>query len=91
MVEVFPPPGAPYTGTLRLAKWERGAVKQEMEFTLPRGVLVRGTVVEAGGKRPVASASLAVAPHGERGPQPHLHRAGGAGWQFGTGDPPLWR
>jgi RNA polymerase sigma factor (sigma-70 family) len=72
VVEVFPPPGAPYTGTLRLAKWERGAVKQEMEFTLPRGVLVRGTVVEAGGKRPVASASLAVAPHGERGPQPPL-------------------
>jgi hypothetical protein len=65
LIEVFPPPGEPYLGTFKPAAWTRGAVKQEVNFTLARGALVRGTVVEPGGKKPVASATVAVIAPGE--------------------------
>jgi RNA polymerase sigma factor (sigma-70 family) len=68
-IEVFPPAGEPYLGTSKSADWPRGAVKQEMNFTLARGVLVRGTVSEPGGKKPVGSAEVAVIAPGESRPR----------------------
>ncbi len=68
-VEVFPPAGEPYLGTSKAAAWPRGAVKQEMNFSLPCGVLVRGAVVEPDGKKPVASAAVAVIAPGEARPR----------------------
>ncbi len=68
-VEVFPPAGEPYLGASRSADWPRGTAKQEMNFALKRGVLVRGAVVEPGGKRPVASATVAVIAPGETRPR----------------------
>jgi RNA polymerase sigma factor (sigma-70 family) len=68
-IEVFPPAGEPYLGTSKSAGWPRGTVKQEMNFTLARGVLVRGTVSEPGGKKPVGSAEVAVIAPGESRPR----------------------
>ena len=38
--------------------WTKGAVKKEIDLTLPRGVLIRGKVTEEGTGRPVAGASV---------------------------------
>ncbi len=77
LVEVLPPHGEPYLAAFKPAAWSRGAVKQEIDFTLARGVLVRGTVLEPGGKKPVVSATVSVRGPGEptaRLPLPLLDR-----------------
>ena len=65
-----PPPGKMYTVRaespgdqpyLRSKKnliWPKGAVRQEVRLDLPRGVLVRGRVTEAGSGKPVAGAMV---------------------------------
>jgi RNA polymerase sigma factor (sigma-70 family) len=55
---IFPPEGQPYLPQEAEIAWDKGAVKKEVEFRLPRGVLIRGKVTEQGTGRPVAGASV---------------------------------
>src|SRR5262249_8172173 len=54
----YPPEGEPYlTGTANL-HFPKGVVRREVEIALPRAVLVRGKITEAGSGKPVAGAYL---------------------------------
>jgi hypothetical protein len=55
-VHAYPPPGEPYVNTFVGIDFPRGVVRREVEVKLPRGVLVRGKVTEAGSGKPVAGA-----------------------------------
>jgi RNA polymerase sigma factor (sigma-70 family) len=55
-VHAYPPPGEPYVNTFHGLDFPRGVVRREVEVKLPRGVLVRGKVLEAGSGKPVAGA-----------------------------------
>src|SRR5262249_27304014 len=59
---VYPADGEPYLPVRREVVWPRGAVKHDVEVTLPRGVLVRGKVTEANSGRPVAGAGVQFVP-----------------------------
>ncbi len=52
------PEGQPYLSIERDVAWPKGAVKKEVRLTLPRGVLVRGKVIEKTSGRPVAGARV---------------------------------
>jgi protocatechuate 3,4-dioxygenase beta subunit len=67
-LEVYPAEGEPYLSIFHRAKWEKGAVKQEVKITLPRGMLVRGKVTEAGSGKPVAGAAVQFWPQDENNP-----------------------
>jgi protocatechuate 3,4-dioxygenase beta subunit len=54
----YPPEGLPYLISEYRFQWTKGAVKKTMDVTMPRGVLIRGKVVEAGTGRPLAGASV---------------------------------
>jgi hypothetical protein len=58
LLAAAPPDGEPYLSMTRSVKWPRGAVKQELEFKLPRGVQVRGKVIEQATGKAVASARV---------------------------------
>jgi protocatechuate 3,4-dioxygenase beta subunit len=57
-LEVFAPGGEPYLSVHHRVQWPKGAVKQEVKIALPRGVLVRGKVTEAGSGKPVVGAGV---------------------------------
>src|SRR5207237_1132526 len=47
-VRAYPPEGQPYLIPEHRFEWTKGAVKTVMDITLPRGVLIRGKVIEEG-------------------------------------------
>ena len=47
-VSAYAPDGEPYLTLEKRIQWPRAAVKQQVDLSLPRGVLVRGTVTEGG-------------------------------------------
>jgi RNA polymerase sigma factor (sigma-70 family) len=57
-VEVFPPEGAPFLGVRKQRAWPKGAVQQTVDVGLPRGILVRGKVVEQASNRPADQVSV---------------------------------
>jgi RNA polymerase sigma factor (sigma-70 family) len=57
-LEVYAPAGEPYLSVYHRVELPKGTVKQEVAITLPRGVLVRGKVTEAGSGKPVAGAGV---------------------------------
>jgi RNA polymerase sigma factor (sigma-70 family) len=57
-LRVLAPAGEPYLGVAQRVEWPKGAVRHRVEVRLPRGVLVRGKVTEAGSGRPVAGAGV---------------------------------
>jgi RNA polymerase sigma factor (sigma-70 family) len=57
-VMVHPPQGQPYFVTAKSFDWPKGAVRQEVEVKLSRGVLLHGKVTEAPSGKPVARASV---------------------------------
>jgi RNA polymerase sigma factor (sigma-70 family) len=61
-MRVFPPEGQPYLARELEFAWTKGAVKKDVDLTLPRGVLVHGKVTERGTGRPVAGASVQFVP-----------------------------
>ena len=67
-VAVYPQKGEPYLVAFKSADWPKGTVKQEIEFKLPRGVVVRGKVVEAGSGKAIRSAAIAFLPQRENNP-----------------------
>jgi RNA polymerase sigma factor (sigma-70 family) len=58
IIQVLPPPGQPYLAREAELAWPKGAVRQAIDITLPRGVPIRGRVTEEGTGRPVAGASI---------------------------------
>ena len=67
-LKVYAPEGEPYLNIFHRAQWEKGAVKQEVKIALPRGVLVRGKVTEAGSGKPVAGAGVQFWPQDDNAP-----------------------
>jgi hypothetical protein len=57
-VHVHPPAGEPYWMAIHGVNWEKGATRHEENVALPRGVLARGKVTEAGTGKPVAGAYI---------------------------------
>jgi RNA polymerase sigma factor (sigma-70 family) len=57
-VSVNPPEGQPYLGNSKSFDLPKGAVRQEVEVKLSRGVLLHGKVTEAPSGKPVARASV---------------------------------
>src|SRR5262249_31982441 len=69
-VKAFPPEGTPYLSVSKDVAWPRGAARQQIDLALPRGVLVRGRVTEAGSGRAVAGAAITFWPR--RTDNPHF-------------------
>jgi RNA polymerase sigma factor (sigma-70 family) len=67
---VYPAEGEPYLAVRQEVVWPRGAVKHAVEIKVPRGVLVRGRVTEAGSGRPVAGAGVQFVPREAGNPNP---------------------
>lgn len=62
-VDAYPPDGAPYlTPTLRDVRWTEGIAPKSLDFELPRGVMIRGTIVDAVSGAPEAGASIQYQP-----------------------------
>ena len=57
-IRAYPPEGQPYLIPEERFEWNKGAVKTVKDIMLPRGVLLRGKVVEEGTRRPLAGASV---------------------------------
>jgi hypothetical protein len=58
----FPTGGEPYLIQQDELRWTKGAVKATHDIRLPRGVLIRGKVNEAGTNRPLAASSIQFIP-----------------------------
>jgi protocatechuate 3,4-dioxygenase beta subunit len=58
----FPTGGEPYLISQDELKWTKGAVKMTYDIRLPRGVVIRGKVTEAGTNRPLAASSIQFIP-----------------------------
>jgi hypothetical protein len=58
VVSAHPPAGEPYLAIQQRIKWPAGKVRLPLDLKLPRGVLVRGKVTEAGSGKPVAQAAV---------------------------------
>jgi hypothetical protein len=70
---VYPPEGSPYPSwTMDRRHWPEGAREQDLTIEVPRGVLLRGRVLEEGTERPVAGAGVVY--WVQRGRNPHLPR-----------------
>jgi RNA polymerase sigma factor (sigma-70 family) len=65
-VSAWPPAGQPYLAARKRLEWPKGAIEQPLDLALPRGVLIRGTVTEAGPGKPVARATVRYLSHSER-------------------------
>jgi RNA polymerase sigma factor (sigma-70 family) len=61
-LRIYPAKGDPYLPVRQEITWPRGAIKHTVEVKVPRGVLVRGKVMEAGSDRPVAGAGIQFLP-----------------------------
>ncbi len=61
-VYAYAPDGQPYLGLQKEITWTKGSVRQTVDFALPRGVLVRGKVTEAGSGKPVEGCQILYAP-----------------------------
>jgi RNA polymerase sigma factor (sigma-70 family) len=72
-MRALPPAGQPYLARKTVVRWTKGAVTMSVDFTMPRGVLIRGQVTEEGTGRPVPGASVQFFP---------LARSGGIASDF---------
>jgi hypothetical protein len=55
---VYPPIGLPYPAWGECKKWPAGAARQQITVEVPRGILMRGRIVEEGSGQPVAGAGV---------------------------------
>jgi RNA polymerase sigma factor (sigma-70 family) len=68
VVRVFPPDDLPYLPRTEQIRWAGATVKRAVDAKLPRGVLVRGQVTDAGSGKPVAGATVAFRPRRKDNP-----------------------
>jgi protocatechuate 3,4-dioxygenase beta subunit len=76
-VSAYAPEGQPYLVPQVEFAWTKAAVKKTLDIALPRGVLIRGKVTEAGTGRPLTASSVYFLPVGSG--QDVL-----SGWQAGV-------
>ena len=57
-IAAYAPDGEPYLALEKKLEWPKAAVKQEVQISLPRGILVRGKILAAPSGQPVAGASV---------------------------------
>ena len=55
-IRAWPPAGQLYLAASKTVDWPKGAIEQSMDLALPRGVVIRGQVVEEGTGHAVAGA-----------------------------------
>jgi hypothetical protein len=67
-VEVGSPKGKPYLGVRRRLRWPKGAVRQQLDIKLPRGVVVRGKITENPSGKAVDQAEIYYTPQQENNP-----------------------
>jgi hypothetical protein len=67
-IDVAAAAGEPYFSTFKKVTWPKGAAKHEVEFALPRGVVLRGLVKEEGSGKPVGNVLIFFAPLRENNP-----------------------
>ncbi len=63
-VGVIPPEGQSYLRAHRQFSWPKGAIEHSLDMVLTRGVMIHGTVTEAGSGAPVAGAEVFAMSHG---------------------------
>jgi RNA polymerase sigma factor (sigma-70 family) len=61
-IHAMAPGSEPYLHTAKSVTWERGAARMKVDLALPRGVTVRGKVVEAPGGKPRARVKVEFQP-----------------------------
>ena len=61
-VWAYPPEGQPYLMDHQRIVWNKAALEQSVDLTLPRGVAIRGTVTEEGSGKPVPDATVGFSP-----------------------------
>ncbi len=66
LVHAFAPEGQPYLVPQVELTWTKGAVKTALNVPVPRGVLIRGKITEAGTNRPLAAAAIYFVSVGDR-------------------------
>jgi hypothetical protein len=57
-IYVYPPIGCPYPAWGQSIKWPEGQTRYDVAVEVPKGILMRGKVVEAGSGKPVAGAGV---------------------------------
>jgi RNA polymerase sigma factor (sigma-70 family) len=57
-VHAYPPVGEPYWFAVQVVSWKKGEARHEVSLALPRGVLLRGKITEAGSDKPVPGAAI---------------------------------
>ena len=57
-MRAYPPEGQPYLIPEHRFEWDKGGVKRAMDIVLPRGVLIRGKVIDKVSGRPLTEASV---------------------------------
>ena len=76
-VEAQPAAGSPYLRAVKVLAWPKGAVEQAVNLRLPRGTLLRGTVIEAGSGTPIEGADVEYLPlKAGAGPDEAIRRFG---------------
>jgi RNA polymerase sigma factor (sigma-70 family) len=68
VVTIHVPPGLPYLSIARNFNWPKGAVRRSVKLTVPRGVLVRGKVVDRTTGKAVAEARVSFEPYRTKQP-----------------------
>ncbi len=61
-VTVFAPENEPYLTALDKFAWPKGALEKTIDLALPRGVHIRGRVVEEGSGKPIAGRGSTISP-----------------------------
>jgi RNA polymerase sigma factor (sigma-70 family) len=64
-VQVYAPEGEPYLSKRKILTVAGATARKDMDFALPRGVLVKGKVTEQASGKPVAEAAVVYRPHFE--------------------------
>jgi RNA polymerase sigma factor (sigma-70 family) len=67
LMRAYPPEGQPYLAAKVEFESTKGAVRKEIDVKVPRGVVIRGKVVERGSDRALAEASVQCIPMGNGG------------------------
>jgi hypothetical protein len=70
VISAYPPVGSPYLVLQHSLRWDPGIPRREVSFALPRGVGVRGQVVEIPSGRAVPGAAIEYRPR--TGDNPHV-------------------
>jgi RNA polymerase sigma factor (sigma-70 family) len=78
IITSFASPGSPYLGVRTDLAWPKGAVKQQVNLALPRGVLVKGRVIEARSGKPLPRVRVEYWP--QQAGNPHYRGDVVTGW-----------